>query len=272
MVDIPIGSGVILTDHDGYSKLINFYYKCCEQELGSEIMIDFEKLQWVDGNMAALIVGMLKKMEYERSFIFYVDPEDVSSRFNILVKNGLITGVEIIERDNMTALALTGFEINEDLRFVEYIQSQLLSHQSQKFDDKQKKKLMNALLELYTNVQKHARSKDPYFVCGQYFKNLKLLRFTLVDLGIGYLKPIQEFTRGEVDTSGKAIRWALKKGNTTRADSPGGLGLKDILDYCDESGAIFDIITGNTYWSTIHKPKKVREFCGTAVNLTFKCQ
>lgn len=272
MVDIPIGSGRILTNHEGYSKLIDFYHKCCEQELGSDILIDFEKLHWLDGNMAALVVGMLKKMEFERGFIFYVDPDEIGSRFGILVKNGLISGVEIVERENMAALALTGFEINEDQRFVKYIQKQLLSHASQNFDEKQKDKLMYALLELYSNVQKHARSKDPYFVCGQYFKNSKLLRFTLVDIGVGYLKPIQKFTNGKVDTSNKAIRWALKKGNTTSPDSPGGLGLKDILDYCQETGAVFDIITGNSYWSTSHKPKKVREFCGTTVNLTFKCQ
>lgn len=252
--------------------LTDFYHKCCEQKLGSDILIDFENLEWLDGNMAALVVAMLMKMELERGFIFHVDRDDIRSRFGILVKNGLISGVEIVERENMAALELTGFEINEDQRFIQYIKSQLLSHQSQNFDDDQKKKLMRALLELYSNVQKHARSKDPYFVCGQYFKNSKLLRFTLVDIGVGYLKPIQEFTNGKVDSSNKAIQWALKKGNTTSPDSPGGLGLQDILDYCKESGAVFDIITGNAYWSTSHKPKKVREFCGTTVNLTFKCQ
>lgn len=272
MIDIPIGSEMIRTDHKGYSKLVDFYYKCCEQREGSDILIDFNSLQWIDGNMSALVIGILKKMENERGFIFYIDAEDIKSRFGLLITNGLISGVELVPKENMSALALTGFEINEDTRFVKYIEEELLSHDSQQIAEDQKPKLMGAFLELYTNIQKHARSKDQFFVCGQHYEKSKLLRFTLVDLGIGYLPPIREFTNGIVKTSRRAIQWALKKGNTTGKDSPGGLGLKEILDFCENTGAVFEIITGNTYWSTSHKPKKVREFCGTTVNVFFKCR
>lgn len=272
MIDISIGTGSIKTDPLGYSTLIEFYDKCRQQPDRSDILIDFNSLDWIDANMSALIVGILKKLENERAFTFYIDPEDIRSRFGILITNGFVTGIELVPRENRSALALTGFDVNEASKFITYIKDSLLSHPSLSIDDLEKDGLLDSLFELYSNIQKHALTNDPCFVCGQYFPDRKLLHFTLVDLGIGYLPPIRAFTKGKVKSSKSAILWALKAGNTTKVGTPGGLGLQWILDFCEKRGAIFEIITGNTYWSSRkEKPKTIKQFCGTTVNVIFDC-
>src|SRR5690606_24535019 len=133
-------------------------------------------------------------------------------------------------------------------------------------------RLIDAFLELFCNVQKHARTESPIFACGQFYPNMKRLCFTLVDMGVGYFQPIHEFTNRDVKTPSEAIMWALK-GNTTKVGTPGGLGLKEIQKFCTESGSTFVIISGGAYWTNFQLfPTTVKPFCGTIVNVIFDCK
>ncbi len=271
MKALKLGAGEIHTSEDGYLKLIEFYENC-NQYQNEEILIDFVDITWIDGNMAALLMAIVQKLNKENSLLFFVDPDVIEKSFHILIRNGWLTGVEFVQRENKTEIKLTGFNKNEDVEFINYIENELLSNQHLKINGPIKGRLIDAFLELYCNVQKHAQTDFPIFACGQFYPDKNRLSFTLVDCGVGYLPPIKEHTNGDIRTSSEAIMWALK-GNTTKVGVPGGLGLKEIQRFCDESGSEFVIITGGAFWTNFQLfPTLTKPFCGTIVNVIFDCK
>lgn len=272
MITESLGIGVIGTDIPGYLQLIDFYVRCSKYRQ-AEIIIAFENITWIDGNMAALLMAIVQKLESEHNNLFFVDREIIKDRFGVLIRNGWLAGVEFIpKQDNKSEIKLTGFDTDEDVRFIQYIEIELLSNENLNLQSNVKKDLVSAFLELFCNVQKHARTDAPVFACGQYYTNSKRLSFTLVDTGVGYLPPIKEFTNSEIATAGDAILWALK-GNTTKVGTPGGLGLREIQKFCSSSGSAFSIITGGAYWVNNELfPVAVKPFSGTIVNVIFECK
>ena len=237
-----------------------------------QILVSFEGITWIDGNMAALLMSIIQKLESENKLAFFVDPDDIKQRFDILIKNGWLTGVEFVKTTSKTEIKLTGFNMDEDGKFIHYIENELLSNENLFIKEPVKKRLVDAFLELFCNVQKHARTESPIFACGQYYPDLKRLSFTLVDSGVGYLIPIKEFTNDVIKTPSDAILWALE-GNTTKIGVPGGLGLKEIQKFCSESGSTFVIISGGAYWTNYQLfPTPVKPFFGTIVNVIFDCK
>lgn len=271
MVTEILGTGGIRTDMPGYTKLVSFFERC-KAHYNTEILIAFEHLTWIDANMSAMLMAIIQKLMVENSNSFFVDEEVIKQRFDILIRNGWLAGVEFVsKRDNKSAIKLTGFYPVEDVRFIQYIEQELLSNKNLGLNSEVKGLLTDAFLELFCNVQKHARTESPVFACGQYFPSFRRLSFTLVDCGVGYFLPIKEFTKNRISTAKEAILWALE-GNTTKTDAPGGLGLRRIQKFCAESGSTFSIITGGEYWTNTELfPLTVKPFCGTVVNVIFDC-
>jgi tetratricopeptide (TPR) repeat protein len=54
----------------------------------------------------------------------------------------------------------------------------------------------NSYFEIFDNVGVHANTIEPVITCGQLYPAARTLKFTLVDLGDGFLKKIARFTRG----------------------------------------------------------------------------
>lgn len=97
------------------------------------------------------------------------------------------------------------------------------------------------------NAIEHANIKHPIFACGQYFPEKNLLKFTLVDLGDGFLKKISIKTNGKINDYKSAIVWATTDTNTTRDNNLGGTGLKDLKKYCDDNNGSLHICSGDGY-------------------------
>lgn len=276
MVSILLSEDQIETNLPGYNSLIGFYDRCnTHKGADIDILIDFQKVKSIDANMSAILMAIINKLNKERNLIFFVDTDVIRSRFPALIRNGWFAqaAVQLIPSVNASEIRLTGFNKGEDVRFLKFIESDLLSHEKLQIEDDDKRELTNAFLELFTNIENHARVDMPIFACGQYLPEPARLCFTLVDTGVGYLPPIQAFTGGKVATASEAILWALEEGNSTKTDAPGGLGLKLIQKFCDKSGSRFEIITGGEFWSNYQLfPLKAKFFCGTIVNIIFDCR
>lgn len=270
MITEPLARGDVRTDRVGYLKLIEFYNNCSRYK-NEEVLIDFQYLTWIDANMSALFMAIATKLHRENSISFRVDQDLLKTRFNILIRNLTFQDIEVIPNSTGSAIQLTGFTKTDDEKFLQYINESLLGHPNLQLTRGEKNSLRDAFLELFSNVQKHAKTNNPIFACGQYYPTFKRLSFTLVDTGIGYLPPIQRFTKGDISTPEGAILWALD-GNTTKKNTPGGLGLKSVKQFCETSGSKFSIITSGAYWhNALSKALKVQEFCGTVVNVIFDC-
>lgn len=275
MTSILLGDNHIETNLNGYNTLIGFYERCrVLQGNEKQILIDFEKLRSIDANMSAVLMAIINKLNKDHQLIFFVDTGILKNRFPALIRNGWFAqaGVQLIPSTNASEIKLTGFNKGDDVKFLEFIEKDLLIHSELRISEKDQKELTYAFLELFTNIENHAGVDMPIFACGQYLPEPARLCFTLVDTGVGYLPPIREFTNGDINTANAAILWALE-GNSTKTDAPGGLGLKLIQNFCDKSGSKFEIITGGEYWSNFQLfPVRARHFCGTIVNIIFDCQ
>lgn len=257
----------------GYKKLISFYFGC-KAYRDCKISLEFRHINWISGNMCALLQGVLHKLNKENSLLFTLDRDNYShikTNLPFLFSNGFLEDVVKMPYSR-SAVVLSTFEKNSDQQFVEYIEKGLFGNTGMTIKTEKKTGMIDNFLEVFSNVQLHARTEEPIFACGQFFPQKQQLHFTLVDLGVGYLLPISEFTKGKVITSEDAIQWAIE-GNTTKMDAPGGTGLKRIIKYCEETKGTLNIITGDTYWaSDATITFNVPVFCGSMINLMFNCK
>jgi hypothetical protein len=65
---------------------------------------------------------------------------------------------------------------------------------------------------------------------------------------VGIRSKVRTYLKSEI-SSGDAICWALKGGNTTRTGSrPGGVGLKFLHDFVERNGGKMQIVSGDGFY------------------------
>lgn len=80
-------------------------------------------------------------------------------------------------------------------------------------------------------------------MCGQYYPNASKLRFCLADVGIGFEQNVSGFL-GNAKSDAEAIEWALIRGNSTRHNRPGGMGLYFLNNFIQRNGGNMYIVSG----------------------------
>jgi hypothetical protein len=263
-----------ITNFVGYNKLVAFYREA-KQYQNQIISLDFYQMRWFDGNLSAILAAMMYKLNIENNLRFSTDMEFIRFKFDFLMRNQFIPTNDIIEDKQKSTLPLNKFQSN-DKRSVDYVE-QIFEHRGLPIiGDDVKAQVKDDLIEILCNIDYHAKTTYPYFICGQYYPTVGYFTLTITDLGIGFLEPIKNFTKGKINTSADAISWALQ-GHSTKTDgTPGGLGIKRIYKYCKENKGIFQIITGSSYWGSDYEHSVLRgfakveyPFCGTTINLFF---
>ncbi len=256
-------------------RLIYDFYQFFKTKDNLNVFIDLSTITWIDANLCALFDAVLYILQRDYNHQFFLDPHDVENRFDVFNRNGFLKekGQKLIIDDRQSTVCLTRFNSDESEDFFNYIEQDLLNHRAFKNNPEISDQLLGHFLEIYANIQLHARSNEPVFACGQYFPKLKLLHFSLVDIGIGFMDLIFEFTRGEIDSPKDAIQWAIK-GNSSKKDAPGGFGLSKLREYCEKSNHGFHIVTNGQFWGNncgINQFWEMNEFPGAFINLGFNC-
>jgi hypothetical protein len=274
-------NGKLETDVNGFKSLLA-YYNFARQYQNCTITLVFDALNFFEANLSAFLMALIFKLEKTRNVKTYVDFTCLREGLNILIRNGFTTYLakkqfEFQPMDNRDSTVPLGmFATDDPDGFVEYIERRLIHQRGLyhvAFNDKEKVK--NSYFEIFDNVGIHAETSAPVFVCGQYFPIQEELKFTLVDLGVGFLKKIREFTkdRDPITSAERAISWAIN-GGSTKSDARGGNGLKKIFFYCRSSGGTMHIVTDGCYWvfngTNIQNEKIEQPVSGTTIHLVFK--
>jgi len=269
-------SGRLLTDQIGNQQLVDFYSFCCNYS-NCWITIDVNALQFFDANLSALLLGMVHKLRHERRLNFYLDWQCLKGELNVLVRNGLAFSICKINKKaddtRESTVPVRAFKLENADGFASYIEKDLLKHRGLEgvnFVDKEKVK--NSYFEIFDNVGIHANTTYPIIACGQYYPYQRELKFTLTDMGDGFLKKISDFTHQKITNSADAINWAVK-GGSTKDKAAGGTGLKKILFYCLKNGGSIHIVSNDCYWKfdqRIQDYKIQNPFVGTTVHLVFR--
>ena len=225
---------------------------------------------------------MIYHLKMTRDVKTFIDFKSVKGDLNILNRNGFLSHIagkqfQFTPYDSRdSTIPLCCIDQNDVDAFCNYIEKDFLHQRGLsniKFQDKDKVK--DSYNEIFCNVSLHANTKYPVFVSGQYFPKQQELKFTLVDLGDGFLKKISEFTKDtdKITTTTDAINWAIK-GGSTKKDAKGGSGLKTIFWYCNNSGGSMHIITNNCYYNLTNKHITTQtisnNFIGTTIHLIFR--
>lgn len=264
--------GHISTSASGYKQLISFYHRA--SSLKDEVVhLNFYSLRWIDGNLCAILLAIMYKLHTENGIRFSTDITYLEEKFPVLFKNGFLKFFKQLPDEHRTCIELRDFRYEEDAQeFRKYIVNDLVGNQAMsELEQSTKDRIIDNLMEIYSNVE-HSMTTSPIFVCGQYYPTKNELKFTLIDLGVGYLEPIRRVDE-IITTHSQAVLWSIKPGNTSRGNRIGGNGLSDILEYLNENGGRMDIVSGDSYWSSKNgKSMNINidePFCGSSISLVF---
>lgn len=269
--------GSICSNTSGITKLLDWYhqaasfsdvtlYTCCKE------------LEWLDANLAALWSALIFKLRKERNLTIILDEATLAKNFSILIRNGFSQPAETVGSTQGTFIRNACFASTDEQAFEKYVASELLQQKQIKYLPLQLKSLMEQnLYELYLNVESHAKTTDPLFICGQYYPKLGNLVVSVVDLGRTFLPGIQERTNGIIKTQAEAIHWALKGNSEFGKENGGGHALKCIRECFEEKGHSLQIVTGNGFWDSGYASSLMgadrilnREMPGTMVSFSLK--
>ncbi|MFN8284545.1 MAG: hypothetical protein U0U67_15085 [Chitinophagales bacterium] len=275
----------LYTDFSGYKQITQLYHHCIDL-YNTTVPLDFYDCEWIDANLCALLEAVIYKLHREQNITFSTDFDFLEKRFDVFFRNGFVKDGTEHEDTQKSTLPTQSFETTDSSGYCKYVNEHLMCHRGMpKLTDDLLNRIKDDLLEIFSNTHLHAYynyeddKRYPFFVGGQYYPTLQQLKFTMVDLGGGFLPRIQIATANKIDNNLDAIKWAIA-GNSTKfaiEKTTGGTGLSSILEYCKANNGIIDIITGNAYWSTefektmLFKDGRTIEnpFFGTTINLIF---
>jgi hypothetical protein len=266
----------ILTDYLGIEHLIDFYHNAF---IGScQPKFDISLLSEMDANLSAVFLAIAHKLNTSHNKRCFIE---LGGNHSIFFRNGLIAHLQGKGNDNpytddrKSTVPCRTYMPSDDDSFASYISKDFLRHRSvENIPYIKKQEIKDHYCEIFANVDLHAKTSLPIFTCGQYYPVKQQLKFTLVDLGIGFLEPIKNTTNHSVSSYNDAINWALMNRNTTLPNGLGGFGLKDLRNYCDTNNGILQICSGNGFVTfvnrkTVDKTLK-NHFPGTIINIIFR--
>lgn len=237
----------IETNPNGIAELLGFYNYASKYKY-AKINLNFTELNHFDANLSALLLALIHKLRVENKLYIYID---IPNHMNVLFRNGLLShlkgngNLNEYEDNRKSTIPLKCFLPNQEDEFCEYLKSEFFAHRGlDNLSYTIKANLRTHYLEMFINAVEHSNSNLPIFTCGQYFPEKNILKFTLVDIGEGFLKKINAKTNGQIVKDSDALVWACLDNNTTKKDNIGGIGLKDLKKYCNNNNGSFHLCSG----------------------------
>ena len=245
---ISLGISSIYTDATGVRQMLRFYQYCLNYR-DCTVHIDLSNITWIDGNMCAFLGALLYRLNRANNLSFRMDGQQVASCCEILLHNDFLQVDQNVRAFKKTSsIPYTRFSPKDVTGFMNYMENDLLNHVSMpQLKSDVKEKLLDDLGEVFGNIDKHAETDQPFFVCGQYYPRQHVIRFSICDLGIGFFTNINKQVPNKVSHAGHAILWALE-GNSTKSDAPGGTGLIGLKRYMEDDHGHLQIFTNNYGW------------------------
>jgi hypothetical protein len=258
------------SDASGYNQIARLYDANKEQFFEK---IPLKLYEWFDANMAAPLGAVLDLLEDNLNDIVfeYVN----SSVCTILRKNGFLKhfGFDHHADSNHTTIPYQKMKPDDGRYFREYVAAQFLNRpELPAMSEGLRKKMTEAMLELFVNAQIHSETRHIY-TCGQFFPKRHTIEFCIADTGIGFKEKF--FRRfGKAIPAVDAIRWAVQDRNTTKVGIPGGIGLALLREFVKLNSGKLQIVSGDGYYEYNREGEKteklIKPFPGTVVNVAFR--
>ncbi|MDA8240588.1 MAG: ATP-binding protein [Nitrospiraceae bacterium] len=133
--------------------------------------------------------------------------------------------------------------------------------------------------EIYNNAFEHSGSEIGVFSCGQHFHRKDELLLSVVDFGQGIPAKVRTFLssdpRADQLLAAGCLRWAFQRGNTTKEDEPGGLGLDLLKEFIQLNQGKLEVYSNEGYAIIDRDGERYENrdisFEGTVVHITLRC-
>jgi hypothetical protein len=273
--------GSIYSDSEGVNSIMNFYQEA-NKYVDRNIELNFYDLEWFDANLFAFFEALLFKLSQENKLKFYTDFDFLYENFNIFFKNGMLKDENYyVEDKDGNTIPFEKFLPSDKEQFYNYTDTHLMNSKGMdKIPPQIKNQIKSDLYEVFQNIKKHARTDNPCFVCGQYYPDKGEFMLTMVDLGVGFLVPINEWSNGEINTDIDAIKMAVNGQSSMVKDRKtqiGGMALSGIKEYLEENQGVFQIYSGCDFWASNLEHTGFKgfrrldaKFCGSLINMIFR--
>lgn len=266
----------ITSSKEGFQLLAQLYYDIEKlAENNPQIIVDFSKCKFFDGNLCATMGAIFDKFSKKSEILLKISKRSKVSQ--VLSRNNFLRAwkVETNEQNAENYVEYSRFGIADTDGFKKYIDKQLIN--KQKFPEHSEevgKQLVESLYEIYANARMHGKT-DYVYSCGEYKEVASTFEMLIVDLGqtIPYnVNSFFEKRNKDKVSSCDAIKWALKKGNTTK-DNPGGLGLSLLKEFIELNQGALQMVSASGFVEyaegTTREYDLGTDFPGTIVNVKF---
>jgi signal transduction histidine kinase len=248
----------MLSSFDGFNALSNLADAATGLTRGT-LDVSLAALSVVDPNMAAPLGAVLNTIRDRSNTISIVDVPSLP--LAVLEKNGFLRcfGYPDTAPWSNTAVPYTRFSAKEIKLFYDFLDLHLPSKGLPDMTGDFALQFLQILGEVFINAETHADSSLGVFVCGQFYPNQQRLVLSIADSGVTIPERVNQ--RFNINLPAiRALRWALVEGNTTKRDTPGGVGLKLLRDFiCANRGQV-QIASGQAFWQFHAEAEEFKEF------------
>ena len=237
---------------------------------------DFSRCTFLAQNGVAFLGGLSRLLEYrgsEVSFDWGTLRADI--RMN-LAQNGFLSafGIRVQPWTGNSIPYREDPELDKDA-LVDYLADRWLGRNWVHMSDGLRYALAARVCEIYVNAFEHSNSTVGVFSCGQHYPNLKMLRLTVVDFGMGIPGKIRAFYGDPTIIARSAMKWAFQRGTTTRPRAGGGVGLDLLKGLVRLNGGALSVFSHEGYAISFSKVERYETrssyFEGTMVTITLRC-
>jgi hypothetical protein len=262
--------GIINNDIASYKQLIDLYHSNKNSFFGK---IDLQLNGFFAANMSAALGGVLDLFAENLNEIRLTIIN--SSTEQILLKNDFLSyfGYTRIPDTNHTTIRYQKLTPTDGKYFNSYVVNELIErNELPKMSEVVKEKMAEKIYEIFVNAQMHSDSKNIY-TCGQFYPNKDKIEFTIVDVGIGFKRRINERFNSRL-SSVQAIKWATVDRNTTKESMTGGIGLALLKEFITLNNGKMQIVSDDGFYEYSGQGELEfifdKAFPGTIVNLQFR--
>lgn len=262
-------------DISDFDRLFSLWEQLNRNNL--DVTFDFSKCGFLRQNAVAFLGGLIRLVQYLGGSVVVDDSTLRSDVASNLAKNGFsktFCGKGAVEPGNAIPYREDGEP--DKVGLSAYLSGQWLGHGWVHLTDLLRNAIVGTVWEVYANGFEHGESGIGIFSCGQHYPQLRTLKLTIVDFGVGIPANVRDFLGNPTMPSDHALEWAFQPGTTTK---PGGIGRGLGLDILKSfvrinrgqlevfSHDAFALVNSTAERYLVRKP----HFAGTVVNISLVC-
>jgi len=245
-----------------------------------DVRFDFSLCRFLRPNAVAFLGGLARLIKF-RDGKFVFDWHTLNSAvMNSLVQNGFASAF------GPSSSTSSGHSIpyREDLNrkpnsIIGYLEDYWLGRGWVHVSPRLRDAIIGRVWEIYNNAFEHSLSKIGVFSCGQHFAMRNELILSVVDFGQGIPAKVRAFLKSDPRasqlTAASCLRWAFQRGNTTKQDEPGGLGLDLLKEFIRINHGKLEVYSNQGYAIVGSEGERYEnrdiDFEGTLIHITLRC-